>query len=1149
MRNKKFITPLLGCLAVAALANPSDASAQTGYLLTSNKSAGKQNNSYNATGKGQSQDTQSPTLITVLRELNKKKGVYFLFSEESLGAKQVNPVKDSKETIEKILDAVLDNTGLKYKKVSNNTFVILNATDKFRKSANYSEAQVDPVRGTTSANYELITGKVLSADGTPLSGVSISVKGSTKGTTTNARGEFSIDANKNDILLVSYIGYETKELVVGDDRSLNISLALANQQLSEVVVTALGIKKDRRSLGYSVTEIKGNELTQAREISVANSLVGKVAGVNVSSVSGGPGSSTSIIIRGVSSLSGNNQPLYVINGVPMTNDLATGNNLDNAKGQYYNSPDFGDGIQNINPDDIETISVLKGAAASALYGSRAKAGVILITTKSGSGRGTLEFNSNFVLDQVIDPTDWQYQYGNGANGLKPANASAAYDAGNSSWGALLDGSSVVQFDGVSRPYSAQKNNIDKFYRTGNTFTNTVSFGKGFDGGSVRFSATNLNNQSVLPNSGLDRNSFNFSANFTAVKRLTIETKVNFISDKAKNRPILADGAGNANFQAMFLPTSLDINTLRPGVKANGDELLFTNNTYATNPWFAANNFINNTLRNRLIGSVSARYTFDNGLFLQGRLGRDFYYDRYTSVVPNGAGYYAQAFRNIAEQYNRVSELNADVLLGKTFKVNNDLSITTNAGANLMKARAEGTVEGGTDFAVPYVYTILNAKNKTIEYTDFRQEVQSIYATVDLNYKGFLFLNASGRNDWFSTLAPSDDLDVFYPSLNGSFVFTQFNHPSWLNFGKLRVGWANVGGATRPYQTLLNYGLFTAQLNGQPLGNITNTSIPNANLKPSSASEIEVGTELRMFNNRLGLDIAWYSKTSKNEIFESPASNTSGYTGVVLNIGELKNNGVEFLLSGRPLPNGSTLGWTSSLNGSYNNNEVISLTEGQAELAVGTSRTGFGFTRHIVGMAANQVMAFDYKYDATGKIVLAPNGVPERGDLEAWGSAYHKYTMGWNNEFNFGNFNASFLIDGKFGGKVFSATDYYGYFFGLHKNTLPDREKNFNPDPVGTPTNSQAYYTQLAGNISNLFVYDASFIKFRQLIIGYTLPTKIFSNVIKGATISLVGRNLFILMKKTDNIDPEASYSGFTQGLELGGVPPVRSYGLNLNLKF
>lgn len=1141
MRYSKKLYPLLGCCLLAQLFCPQRLSAQDGleYASAKKKMPGYQSR--------QTEDTNDRrTLFAVLKELNKNKGTYFLFSEEGLSQTMVNPVMNPAEAIEKILDAVLKNTGLKYKKVSENTFVILNNKERYKNARSPQQVDFDKNGSKTDmlSAADPVTGRIADNKGMPLAGVSISVKGTNRGTTTNSRGEFTIEARPGEVLLVSYVGYEQKEITVDNSGNLSISLLATDQELTEVVVTALGIKKERKALGYSVTEVKGSELTQAREINVANSLVGKVAGVNVSSVSGGPGSSSSVIIRGVSSLSGNNQPLYVINGVPMNNDLYTGNNLDNTKGQYYNSPDFGDGIQNINPDDIETISVLKGAAASALYGSRAKAGVILITTKSGSGKGTLEFNSNLVVDQVIDVTDWQYEYGSGAHGLKPTTADAAYSVGNSSWGAKLDGSPVIQFDGVTRPYSAQKGNIGRFYRDGSTFTNTVSFGKAFDGGSVRFSYSNLMNTSVLPNSGLDRNSFNFSSNFNVTKRLTIDARANYVFDKAKNRPILADGAGNANFQTMFLPTSLNINTLKPGTKPDGDELLFTDNTYATNPWFATSKFINNTTRNRLISSISARYTFDNGLFAQVRAGRDFYYDRYTGVVPNGAGYYAQAFRNITEQFNRVSELNTDFLVGKSFKAGSDLSISVNVGGNLMKAKSEGTVEGGTDFAVPYVYTILNAKNKTIEYTDFRQEVQSLYATIDMDYKGFLFLNASGRNDWFSTLAPSDKLDVFYPSVNASFLFSEFVRPSWLDYGKLRVGWANVGGGTQPYKTLLNYGLFPQQLNGLPLGNITNTSIPNSALRPSSASEIEIGTELKLFDGRIGLDIAWYNKKSKNEIFESPASNTSGYTGVVLNIGELQNKGVELLLTGKPLGKSSPLKWTSSVNGSINDNEVVSLTEGQAELAVGTSRTGFGFTRHIVGKAANQVMAFDYKYDANGKIVVAANGVPEQGDLVPWGSAYHKYTLGWNNEFTWNNLNISFLIDGKFGGKVFSATDYYGYFFGLHKNTLVDRDKQF-----GTNTDANDYYAGLAGNVSKLFVYDASFIKFRQLTIGYALPPKWFHGFIKTANLSLVGRNLFILMKKTDNIDPEASYAGYTQGLELGGVPPTRSYGLNLNLKF
>ncbi|RYY61835.1 MAG: SusC/RagA family TonB-linked outer membrane protein [Chitinophagaceae bacterium] len=1131
----------LGVPAAMLLLAPSTYG-QNGYSYASNKTTTR-----GGIPVTMNQESSKQSLITVLKDLNRKKNVYFLFAEKSISEKLVNTPKDLQASVEKILDQVLENTGLKFKKVSDDTFVILPSGAKVNQK-NYVAAELEN-SGSQQAAFIPITGVVRDKSGVALAGVSIAIKGSSKGTTTNSKGEFSIDANKGDVLVISSVGYAVTSLTIGDDTSLSVALDLVDQQMSEVVVTALGVRKERKALGYSVTEVKGSELTRARETNVGNSLVGKIAGVNVNSTSGGPGSSTNITIRGVSSLSGNNQPLYVINGVPMTNQQNDGNNLQSAGGQYYNSVDYGDGIGNINPDDIETISVLKGAAASALYGSRAKSGVILITTKNGSGKGTIEFNSNLVVDDIIDLTDWQYEYGSGANGIKPATEAAAFDAGNSSWGARLDGSGVVQFDGVSRPYSAQKGNLKRFYRTGSTFTNNVAFGKAFEGGNVRFGYTNLASSSVLPNSGLDRNTFNFSTSYNISKRLSVDVRANYVTDKAKNRAILGDGAGNANFQAMFLPTSLNVETLKPGYKENGDELLFTNNAYATNPYFATGRFINNTRRNRIIASTTLKYTFDNGLFIQGRAGQDYYYDRYTGVVPNGAGYYAQAGANITESFTRVSELNADILMGKTFRINDDFSIGASVGGNIMKAKVEGTVESGTSFAVPFVYTILNARNKAIRYFDKRREIQSGYATLDFNYKDFLYVSASGRNDWFSTLAPSDDLGIFYPSVSGSFIFSEFLKPSWLNFGKLRVGWANVGGgADEPYQTLLNYGLYAEQLNGLPLGQITNSAIPNSQLKPLNARELEIGTEMRLFDSRLSVDLAWYSKKIENDILVSPASSTSGYNGVVLNIGELQNKGVELLLTGQVFPKTNVLQWTSSVNGTVNNNKVVALTGDESQLAIGTSRTGYGFTRHIVGQAANQVMAFDYKYDAAGKIMLEPNGVPSQGNLVSFGSAYHKYTAGWNNEFTIGNFNLGFLIDGKFGGKVFSATDYYGYFFGLHKNTLVGREDDFNPDPAATTT-AQGYYSQLAGNVSGMFVYDASFIKFRQLTIGYTLPPKWFGNKIKSAALSIVGRNLFFLMRKTDNIDPEASYSGYSQGLELGGVPPTRSYGLNLNLKF
>ena len=343
----------------------------------------------------------------------------------------------------------------------------------------------------------------------------------------------------------------------------------------------------------------------------------------------------------------------------------------------------------------------------------------------------------------------------------------------------------------------------------------------------------MHNDAITPNSGYNRRSFNFSGNFSPIKRLTIDAHINYITDDAHNRPVLGDGAGNSNFQVTFLPTSLDVNTLSPktqGTNALGNELQFVQNNYATNPWFAAYKFVNNSSRNRLIGSASARYTFDDGLFVQIRIGQDHYTERYTNIVPNGAGYYNAAFQNLGETYATVSELNTDFLIGKAFRVTKDFTITPNVGGNLRKTTVESTTESGVGFVIPYVYTITNTASKTISYGNFNSDVNSVYGTLELAYKSFLYVDGTARSDWFSTIAssasPNNKLNIVYPSVSGSFVFSELWKPSWLDFGKLRVGLSNVGGDTRPYQTLLNYGLLGSQLNGMPLGTITNTSTPN-----------------------------------------------------------------------------------------------------------------------------------------------------------------------------------------------------------------------------------------------------------------------------------------------------------------------------------
>ncbi|MFC3560726.1 SusC/RagA family TonB-linked outer membrane protein [Pedobacter jamesrossensis] len=1063
-------------------------------------------------------DVKKTKLARVLQIIEQQSSYHFVYSSSYVPVNKDVSITVSNTLVTDVLSTILNRTNLKYS-VSDGGLIVI------------------------SRNKEVpVSGTVKDAQGGSLPGATVRVKGTAIGTSTDVNGKFTLNAPENATLVISYAGFQTKEVSIGTQTAIDIVLTEDTKQLTDVVVTALGIKKERRALGYSVTQIGGETLTQARENNITNSLVGKVAGLDIAGTSGGAGAASNVTIRGVSSLGSSSQPLYVVNGIPMESapvGFGSTIGIGNNGGQYDNAPDLGDAISNLNPDDIESISVLKGAAASALYGNRAKAGVILITTKSGKGN-SIEFSSNYVAEQVMDRTNWQYVYGQGVNGQKPATQLAAASTGSSSWGARLDGSNVVQFDGVSRPYSAQENNIEDFYRTGGTWTNTLALNKSFTGGVIRLSASDLTNNSVVPNSGLDRQNFTLSGTFDPIKNLVIDARINYILEQAKNRPMLSDGAGNANYNAAFLPTSVNIATLQPGKNPDGSELSYnTGNPYATNPWFAANDFIHDTKRERLLSSFSAKYTFDNGLFLQGRAGRDSYNDSYIAVTPSGTAYDADG--GYTEQNSKFSDINIDGLVGKSFKID-DFSITPNLGASYRRTKSEAVTNGGASFQLFGIYTLANTGGKSVSAYKQDQETQSVYGTLELAYKDVLYLTGSARSDWFSTLAtPGRDnkLNVIYPSVSGSFVFSELWKPSFLSFGKLRAGYAMVGQATIPFQTQLYYNLRSETVNGSPLGNIVNPSIPNSSLRASKATELEIGTEMKFFNNRLSLDLTWYNKKSTDEILPVPTSTTTGYSGAVLNIGKLRNKGLEALVSGVVLKT-NDFNWTSSINGSYNDNKVITLAPGTASQLLATSRSNVGFLQNLEGMAIGQVMAYDFLYDASGNIVKDTNGAPQRGELKAYGSAYNKWAAGWNNEFSYKGVNLSFLIDGKWGGKIFSATDYYGYVFGLHQATLENR------DALGI--NAANYYSTYANNVSKQFVQDASFIKFRQVILGYNFPAKMFNNKIKGLNVSFVGRNLFILMKKTDNIDPESSYNATIPGMELGGVPPVRTYGLNLSVK-
>ncbi|HYE55779.1 MAG TPA: SusC/RagA family TonB-linked outer membrane protein [Chitinophagaceae bacterium] len=1126
--------------------------AQTGYAYTADRKGPFKNlgTANNQTPQG----SEKQTLFNVLKDLNKQKGVYFLFSDPSLGNKPVNAVTNNNAAIEKILDQVLKNTGLKYKKVSEKAFVILSAKENPRKASqepvNFEDerAYQDNVPKTEQSVNEVITGRITTAEGAPVSGVSVAVKGTRRGTSTNANGEFSIEAEKGETLVFSYVGFATQEVVVGSDTRLSIVLQQSNSQMNEVVVTALGIRKESKRLGYSVTKVEGEGLTKAREINVANGLVGKVAGVNVSGVNGGPGSSSNIRIRGGSSLFGNNQPLYVINGVPMDNSQRH-----EGTAGMWGGADMGDGISNINPDDIEEISVLKGSTASALYGSLAKNGVILITTKSGKNRKGIgvEFNSNFTVDKIIDHTDFQYEYGQGTLGMKPANANAAYVTGTSSWGGKIDGSNSFQFDGVQRPYVAHEDNIRNFYRTGTTATNTLAFFGGGENVNYRLSASNLMNQSVVPNSNLKRNTFNLNLNTAIAKRLSLSIIVNYVLEKSKNRPNLSDSPGNSNFGILFLPTTLDQEVLKPGYNEDGSEINLTENIYLTNPWFAANKFVNDLSRNRVISSATARYEVTSWLSAQGRIGYDLYNDRRTTVTPNGTAYLPTG--SMTEHATRYSELNADFLFNIQRNIAKDVHVDVNLGGNIRKTRQEILTQFGENFSIPFLYTISNARATRSKNLMPRRETQSLYYTLELSYRNMLFLTTTGREDWFSTL-PINNNHLFYPSVSGSFVFSEVFKPSWLSFGKVRVAWANTSGEADPYKIKLTYNL-DGTINGNPIG-VLPADIPNSALEPFRLREFETGLELKLFNNRLAIDLAWFNRKTMGEIIPVPTSIASGFTSATVNVGDWENKGVEVLVSGTPVKTGR-FSWVTSVNVTKLNAKVLKLADGQTNAAIGESRTQNAYIHHVVGKAPAQVMAFDFKRDASGQIIYDADGRPLQGLLTAYGSGMHDLYGGWNNEFNYGNFNFGVLIDFKSGGKIFSATNSYATVFGLHKMTLPGRETGIVGEGVNegggkntVKEDAWDYYPALAGRVSSQFVYDASFIKLRQIVLGYNLPQSWFRRIgVQGVQLALVGRNLAILKKHTPNIDPESNYSNVNaQGLELAGVPPFRSFGLNLNVK-
>lgn len=1019
---------------------------------------------------------------------------------------------------------------------------------------------------TASAQNQTVKGTILGSDGLPAVGATVKVLGTTTGAITDVDGNFTLSCAPNAKIEVSYVGAKTQVVSVGNKATINVTLKDDALTMDEVVVTALGIKRQARSLGYSTTKVDGSDFELARDPNIGNALSGKIAGVSVAGNATGPTGSSRVIIRGNSSMTGNNMPLYVVDGVPF-------DNTNQGSAGMWGGMDMGDGLANINADDIESIQVLKGAAASALYGYRAGNGAILITTKSGRKNQPtqIEVNQNLTINSIYDYRDWQKTFGIGLDGVKPSTAESAKQAESNSWGAALDGSDAVNFLGNTYKYS-YIDNWDNFYRTGVTSNTSVAFSGSSEKVVYRFGASYNHEKSILPNAGNRQVGINMNTTYDILKNLHLNVTANYVTDKANGRSNLSDGNGNTNASLMYRGNSFDVRWLKGegnwGTDANGSELLGGTNVYFNNPYWLQYRKTNNMSRDRLTGGVNLRWDVTKWLYAQVGVTRDAYNLQFKQVQPIGAAADPKGWMSEYEKNYYENNFNFLVGANKTF---GDWDLGATFGGNKQRddVKIYYPTDGGRPFIVDGLWSVNNLSPTDLRGKKIheRWQINSLYFTANVGWRNQVFLNVTGRNDWFSTLSDNNN-SVFYPSVNLSWVFTDTfreSMPQWFDFGKVRAGWGASSNGTSAYQNLLLYQVRNYTVNGQNTVTQNNNDIyPNANLKPVHINEFEVGLNLSFFQNRLSLDAAWYQKRTTDDIVQVSTSSASGYNAKMANVGKITNNGVELMIDAYPLKS-PEFEWNTTLNVAYNDNNVKSLGDNVDRLSINgaQSRNGNVYVYNIVGHPYGMIVGNKYKRDANGNIVMQ-NGLPLAGDQTTLGNGVYRWTGGWHNSFTYKGITLAFLIDFKFGAKIFSGTNYQLTYYGMHKNTLYGRDA---ANPTGTfvfpgvntdgsknttAVKAQDYYQAICNNnIVEDFVYSADFIKLRELSLGYDFKRLLPSLTwLKGLNVSFVARNLWTIMKHTPNIDPESAINNTNgQGLELNGYPATRNIGFNVNLKF
>ena len=1019
---------------------------------------------------------------------------------------------------------------------------------------------------TLSAYAQQISGTVTDENGVPLPGATVLVQGTSNGVSTDFDGNYSISASQGDTLVFSFVGYSSQSVVVGSSSTVNVSLEPDNA-LEEVVVTALGVQRNTKALGYSVTNVEGDEISANPSTNAINALQGKVAGVNITGSAMGAKGSSRVVIRGSSSLTGNNQPLYVVDGITINN-----NNLGAAG--MWGGTDFGDGISSINPDDVASVTVLKGGAAAALYGSRASNGVILITTKNGLGSEGLgiEINSTTQFD-MLNTSLWDTQttYGAGSLGAAPSNSTSAMDNMWSAWGAKMSGQLVPQFDGVSRPY-VYSDNKDKFYRTGTTLSNTISFSTGNENGNTRFSITNLDNDDISPNSTLDRNQLSVNTSQRLGDNLKVDANLKYMLEDQSGNPRLSDGPGNANWIVNNYAPSMDVNWAKgPNGDGRNDDLTeyrATPSIYIQNPWFAQNYYVNDAEKERFIGSINARLDLTDFLYIRGRVGTDRYDLFRTNSEPYGTGYIPKG--QITHYALQFKQFDADFFLGTdNLSLTDQVSLTAFVGVGSNIVESQSMSQRGNEFIVPGLVSINNTKSKSTGYGYSKKQINSAYGSAEFGYNDWAYLTVTARNDWFSTLslagknAPNNDL---YTSATLSLVLSDALDLGDISFLKLRAGYSQVaGGADSPYRLNLTYGIVGQGHLGASLGQINGGQIPNTEITPFEKNETEFGFDIRALDNRLSLDATYYDNETVGDIVGVSASRTSGYGSALANLGEINNSGVELLLKYKPVVT-DDFAMEVSLNYTNNESKVVATNDTGGNISLDEPRDRNLRVTHIVGEKYGALFGTSFQRDSQGRIVHETSrGYPVPvivNNRKILGFGVPPQQIGIGASFRYKNLNAGFLIEGKSGGQIYSGTNNRLIGYGLHKMTVPagGREAGMVPDGVledgSVITTSLDYAQQQAywgryNDAAEAGIRDSDYMRLRQLNIGYTIPSSVLEGTfIQSASVSLIGKNLFFLSNDVENVDPESAYnSNNSQGLEFSGMPVPRTIGFNVNLKF